>query len=90
MKPDEEEKKQEVKGELADVDPLNVPPFDPNGPPNVDHKKKTRKNYEFVAPNKALFKDNFWTQEIVNHFMKKNWGQNDPNYKNNLKIAQFV
>ena len=49
---DEEDKKEEAKDTLAIKDPLKVPVFVPTVP---------RKNFEFVIPNKAIFKDNFWT-----------------------------
>jgi hypothetical protein len=47
-------------------------------------KKKAEKNFEFTLPNKDKFMDNFWNQDITNVLMKSNWGQNDPNYKENL------
>jgi hypothetical protein len=51
---------------LAIKDPLKVPvfvPTVPNVPPKVNEgvQHKGGKNFEFVIPNKALFKDNFWT-----------------------------
>jgi hypothetical protein len=52
-----------------------------------EKKKKAEKNYEFTLPNKDKFKDKVWNQEIINVFMKSNWGQNDPNYKDNLEVA---
>ena len=58
--------KEEVKDGLAIKDPLKVPvfvPTVPNVPPKVNEgvQHKGGKNFEFVIPNKALFKDNFWT-----------------------------
>jgi hypothetical protein len=54
---------------LAGINPLKVPEFVPNGPPSVNpnlppiipEEVKGQRNIEFVVPNKALFKDNFWT-----------------------------
>ena len=35
--------------------------------------------FKFVTPNEALFKDNFWTQSIVNLFMEDvNFEDYDP------------
>ncbi len=47
-------------------------------------------NFEFVAPNRDIFQHNFWTQGMVNLFMRENWGQNDPNYHDNLQVALLV
>ena len=48
------------------------------------------KKYEFVLPNQVKFNDGFWKQDMVNLFMSENYGQNDPNYKDNLRVAILV
>jgi hypothetical protein len=43
-----------------------------------------------VLPNQGKFNDGFWKQDMVNLFMSENYGQNDPNYKDNLRVAMLV
>ena len=74
-KPKEEDKKEEEK---------KLGPADNKGPREAESK-----NFAFVLPNIQKFPGSkqFWSQGIVNLFMKENWYQNDPNYNQNLQTA---
>ncbi len=82
--PKPEENKGEGKGPKRDTHAIDEESKDDE---DQGRKKKAEKNYEFTLPNKDKFKDKFWNQEIINVFMKSNWGQNDSNYKDNLEVA---